>query len=147
MTASSMTKAAATTTAIESALPLAALLAIAALLPALADEPAAGAAGEQPGPEIADSSSARNPEITTFPYYPALARRDRIEGEATVCFKVAPNGRVLEAEVASSTHEIFEEPALEAIMASTFEPLAPGEELVPTVCRTYRFRLDPVVES
>lgn len=85
--------------------------------------------------------------MTRFPYYPARARRERIEGEATVCFKVAPDGRILDAEVVSSTHEIFEKPALEAIKQSSFEPLAAGKELVPTVCRTYRFRLDPVTDS
>ncbi len=146
MTGSSMTRAAATTTGIESALPLAALLA-ALLPPAFAAGPTDATPAEPPEPPITDSPSRREPEITRFPYYPALARRERIEGEATVCFKVAPDGRVLEAEIASSTHEIFERPALEAIMASTFEPLAPGEELVPTICRTYRFRLDPVVDS
>jgi TonB family protein len=133
--------------------PVAALLAIAAFPPAVpADEPAgevaAEAAAQQPDTAITDSSSGRRePEVTRFPYYPALARRQRIEGEVTVCFKVAPDGRILEANVTSSTHEIFEKPALEAIRQSSFEPLAAGEELVPTVCRTYRFRLDPVTDS
>ncbi|HET6629199.1 MAG TPA: energy transducer TonB [Woeseiaceae bacterium] len=116
-----------------------------------ADEPAGDTDAEAaslPDPAISDASAGRrDPAVTKFPSYPALARRRRIEGEATVCFKVAPDGRVLEAEVASSTHEIFEEPALEAILQSSFEPLAPGEELVPTICRTYRFRLDPVTDS
>lgn len=111
------------------------------------DEAAGDAAAEQPAPDIADSSSGRDPAVTTFPHYPARARRDRIEGNATVCFKIAPDGRILEPSVTSSTHEIFEGPALEAIRASSFEPLAPGDELVPTpVCRTYRFRLDPVTD-
>lgn len=108
-----------------------------------ADEPAASPEPEEPEPAITDSSGRREPAVTKFPHYPALARRQRLEGEATVCFKVAPDGRVLDAEVASSTHEIFEKPALEAILQSSFEPLAPGEELVPSICRTYRFRLDP----
>lgn len=96
-------------------------------------------------PEISDSPSERVPAITTFPRYPAIARRDRIEGEATVCFKIAPNGRILDPFVESSTHEIFEEPALRAIEASTFEPLAANEDLPGTeTCRTFRFRLDPV---
>lgn len=126
------------------------LAAAAPALPARADEAAseavaATAAGE---PDAAASASTRrDPDITTFPHYPDLARLERIEGEATVCFKVAPDGRVLEAAVASSTHEIFEKPALEAIEASSFEPLAKGEELVPTLCRTYRFRLESVVDS
>ena len=115
-------------------------------LPALADEAAGETPADAPAADTAESPK-REPEITQFPVYPALARRDRIEGEATVCFKVAPDGRVLEADVASSTHEIFEKPALKAIKASTFEPLAPGEELVPTICRTYRFRLDSLAGS
>ena len=126
---------------------LALLACTAPALPALADE-TAGEAPEAPaGRPDAASSPKREPKITTFPGYPALARRDRIEGEVTVCFKVAPDGRVLEATVTSSTHEIFEKPALEAIEASTFQPLAPGEELVPTICRTYRFRLDSLAGS
>ncbi len=104
-------------------------------------------ADEQPEAPISDLPPVRTPEITKVPDYPGLARRQRIEGEATVCFKVAPDGRVLEATVASSTHEIFEKPALEAIKGSTFEPLAPGEELVPSVCRTYRFRLAPAARK
>lgn len=100
---------------------------------------------EAPEVFVDPASTTREPALTKFPVYPRLARRDRIEGEATVCFKIAPNGRVLEPAVASSTHEIFEKPALQAIRESTFEPLGPGEELSATpVCRTYRFRLDPV---
>jgi TonB family protein len=108
---------------------------------------AVSAAAEEPAPEITDTTSGRNPAVTTVPHYPPLARRQRIEGEATVCFKIAPDGRILEAYVASSTHEIFRKPALQAIKASSFEPLSPGEEVTPTVCRTYRFRLDPVTGS
>ena len=151
MIGSSTTRARATTTRIESTASLLAFLAFAApALPALGDETAGERPAEAPAapPDTAVAASpTREPEITKFPGYPAVARRDRIEGEATVCFKVAPDGRVLEAAVASSTHEIFEEPSLEAIEASTFEPLAPGEELVPTICRTYRFRLDSLAGS
>lgn len=147
-----MTRKRATATGTECALSLLALLPIAApALPARADEAArealAATADGQPDAAAASASTRRDPDITTFPHYPDLARLERIEGEATVCFKVAPDGRVLEAAVASSTHEIFEEPALQAIEASSFEPLAKGEELVPTLCRTYRFRLESVVDS
>lgn len=95
-------------------------------------------------PRVIDSPNERIPAVTSFPLYPPLAQRDRIEGEVTVCFKIAPDGRILYPSIESSTHEIFEEPALSAISESSFEPLAPGEELSPTTtCRTYRFRLDP----
>lgn len=94
---------------------------------------------------LTDSSTERTPEVTAFPKYPSIARRDRIEGEATVCFKIDPRGRILKPSISSSTHKIFEKPALRAIKESSFEPLAPGDELSPEkVCRTYRFRLDPV---
>lgn len=88
---------------------------------------------------------ARTPALTQFPDYPPRARLERIEGEATVCFKVAPNGRVLDPLIESSTHKLFEKPALAAIRASTFEPLGPGETVsAERMCRTFRFRLEPV---
>lgn len=94
---------------------------------------------------VDDVPDVRLPAVTKFPAYPPIARRDRIEGEVTVCFTIAPDGRIVDAEIASSTDEIFEEPALEAIQASSFEPLATGEAVSEEpVCRTYRFRLDPV---
>jgi TonB family protein len=103
---------------------------------------------EQRETDISDSSSERAPAVTTFPDYPRIARRDRIEGEATVCFKIAPSGRILEPAILKSTHKIFEKPALRAIKQSSFEPLGPEEELSATrTCRTFRFRLDPVVTS
>lgn len=108
---------------------------------------AASVAAGEPAPPVVDTSSGRDPSVTLVPHYPPLARRQRIEGEAVVCFKIAPDGRILEPYVASSTHELFEEPALQAIKGSRFEPLEPGEEVTPTVCRTYRFRLDPATES
>ena len=41
-----------------------------------------------------DTSTDRVPSLTAFPRYPSVARRDRIEGEATVCFKIRQNGRI-----------------------------------------------------
>jgi len=93
-----------------------------------------------------DSSTDRVPAMTSFPEYPSVARRDRIEGEATVCFKIKASGKISRIKVESSTHRIFSKPALRAMRASSFEPLAPAQILSSTrVCRTYRFRLDPVV--
>ena len=123
--------------------PGSALLALLALPAAL--YPAAGAA-EGDGTYVYDSSRERTPLVTAFPKYPYVARRDRIEGEALVCFTVNARGQVIRPSVRRSTHRIFEKPALKAIRASTFEPLEPGE-LGSGIksCRTYRFRLDPVV--
>jgi TonB family protein len=128
-----------TTRAIELLAAAAAILALAAPVPADPD------VGDAPEPGITDSPTERIPAITAFPGYPAIAQRDRIEGEATVCFRIAPDGRILDPAIESSTHRIFEKPALEAIRESSFEPLAPGQELSGSAsCRTYRFRLDPL---
>lgn len=92
-----------------------------------------------------DSSNERRPLITAFPDYPSIARRDRIEGDATVCFSINDDGRVKRAKIDSYTHKIFRRPALRAIRKSTFEPLRHGElSSKEKVCRTYRFRLSPI---
>ena len=93
-----------------------------------------------------DSLTDRVPALTSFPEYPSVARRDRIEGEATVCFNIKLNGKISRVKVESSTHKIFSKPALRAMKHSSFEPLAPGQiQNSARTCRTYRFRLDPVV--
>ena len=89
-------------------------------------------------------SSAPQPErtaaITALPAYPADAQRDRAAGETTVCFDVDSRGRVVRPSVSNSTHESFERPAIKAIRASTFMPIAKdrirsGSEM----CRVYNF--------
>ena len=93
-----------------------------------------------------DTSTDRVPALTAFPRYPSVARRDRIEGEATVCFKIRANGRISRPVVTEYSHRIFSKPSLRAIKKSSFEPLGPGQLLkTARTCRTYRFRLDPVL--
>lgn len=93
-----------------------------------------------------DTSTDRVPALTAFPKYPSVARRDRIEGEATVCFKVRANGRISRPVVTDYSHKIFSKPALSAIKKSSYEPLGPNQLLkTARTCRTYRFRLDPVL--
>jgi len=95
---------------------------------------------------VFDSSRDRAPVVTEFPKYPYVARRDRIEGETTVCFTINRRGEVVRPGIRSSTHRIFRRPALKAIRKSTYEPLASGEALSGVKsCRTYRFRLEPVL--
>ncbi|GMR17490.1 MAG: hypothetical protein BMS9Abin32_607 [Gammaproteobacteria bacterium] len=95
---------------------------------------------------FSDSSRERTPLVTEFPKYPYVARRDRIEGEATVCFTVNRRGQVVRPTIRRSTHRIFRRPALKAIRRSTFEPLQPGEEASKVkTCRIYRFKLEPIV--
>lgn len=109
--------------------------------------PCAGSA-EEPTPGgtyLSDTRRERTPAITAFPKYPYVARRDRMEGEATVCFTVNAKGQIIRPGIRNSSHRIFEKPALEAIRASTFEPLKPGETKSNLkTCRIYRFRLDPI---
>jgi TonB family protein len=121
--------------------------ALALLIPVLLLEPrlAEAESGEENVTHITDSSTERPPAVTAFPKYPSVARRDRIEGEATVCFNIDKRGRVVRPSVRSSTHRIFEKPAMAAIRRSSFEPLEAGEKpAAAKTCRTYRFRLDPV---
>ena len=94
---------------------------------------------------IQDENKDRMPQLTAFPLYPSIARRDRIEGEAIVCFRIDSRGKVLSAKIKTSTHKIFIKPSLRAIRASSFLPLQPGQILQGSkTCRTYRYRLDPV---
>ena len=93
-----------------------------------------------------DSNTDRVPLLTAFPTYPSIARRDRIQGEATVCFKIKQDGRITRVKLKETTHRIFRKPALKAIKKSTFEPLGPNQILATAkTCRTYRFRLEPIL--
>ena len=122
----------------------AAFVAAACLLtgsPAIAAEEANGVVRH-----FIDTNTDRVPALTAFPKYPSIARRDRIEGEATVCFKIRANGRISRAVVTDYSHKIFSKPALRAIKKSNFEPLGPNQILkTARTCRTYRFRLDPIL--
>lgn len=97
---------------------------------------------------VMDSSTDRTPLVTAFPGYPRIARRDRIEGSAVVCFKIDLDGRIRSIRVKSYTDRIFRRPVLRAIKGSSFEPLQPHEIYsTARTCRTYRFRLEPVVAA
>lgn len=97
---------------------------------------------------IVDSSTDRTPHKTSFPKYPRIARRDRIEGDATVCFKIDLKGRIRSVRVKNYSDRIFRRPALRAIKDSSFEPLKPDEMFsAERTCRTYRFRLEPIVAA
>ena len=90
-----------------------------------------------------DDSHERVPLNTVAPAYPEVARRDRIEGDVQVCFNVDREGRPYRIAVRSSTNRVFEKPAIRAIRASRYLPVA-KEQDVPAIktCRTFRFRLE-----
>jgi TonB family protein len=93
-----------------------------------------------------DSNTDRVPLLTAFPTYPSIARRDRIEGEAKLCFMIRHDGRITRVRVENVTHELFRKPALRAIKRSTFEPLGPNQVFATSrTCRTFRFRLEPIL--
>ena len=95
-----------------------------------------------------DSQTRRSPAATAFPDYPAEERRDRVEGETTVCFRINAAGEIVRPKVRNSTHRAFEKPAMAAIRESLFVPLAAGEGESPAdVCRVYRFRLKPIAAA
>ncbi len=95
-------------------------------------------------PGKADSD--RTPLHTVIPKYPAIARRDRIEGEVQVCFNISRDGRTRRIAVRKSTHRLFEKPAIRAVRASSYASIPDGME-VPAIkaCRTFRFTLEAVV--
>lgn len=92
-----------------------------------------------------DSSSDRLPTVTAVPQYPQKARRDRIEGEATVCYFIDSKGRIKKPAIRQSSHRMFAKPSMKAIKQSSYEPLKPNEKMSPVkTCRTFRFLLNPV---
>lgn len=105
---------------------------------------AASATAEQPRvTHLDDGSHERVPVNTVAPAYPAIARRDRIEGDVQVCFNVDRQGRPYRIAVRKSSNRVFEKPAIRAVRASRYQPLPKGQD-VPSIktCRTFRFRLE-----
>lgn len=87
----------------------------------------------------------RVPLHTVVPVYPEKARQARVEGEVEVCFHIDRYGRTRGIAVRRSSNRVFERPARDAVKASTFVPLEPGQKL-PDIknCRTFRFNLERV---
>ncbi len=102
-------------------------------------------AEEPPADPAADKVVERVPLHTVVPVYPEKARQARVEGEVEVCFNVDRFGRTKGVSVRRSTNRVFEKPARNAVRASTFHPLEPGQKL-PDIknCRTFTFTLERV---
>ena len=98
--------------------------------------------------EKIDSDTNRVPLVTIVPEYPAVARRDRIQGEVQVCFNITRDGYPRRIAVRSSTNRVFEKPAMKAVRKSTWFRLDDDEEISGIkACRTFRFSLVPVDEG
>ncbi len=103
------------------------------------------AAGEAMVEHMPVDTGVRVPLHTVVPQYPEKARRNRIEGEVEVCFKVSREGRTKRVAVRRSTNRVFEKPSRDAIRQSTYRPLAENMELSGIkTCRTFRFYLSSV---
>lgn len=74
---------------------------------------------------IISSGLLDNPPRTRFqasPSYPFQAKREGMTGEVFVDFMVDEQGRVVEPRIVRSSHAIFDEPTLRAVMKWRFEP-------------------------
>ena len=92
-----------------------------------------------------DENLDRAPVNTVIPKYPDTARRDRVEGEVTVCYLIDREGRPHNVRVRYSSHRVFERPARRAVRASRYAPLAADQKPSPVKsCRTFRFYLEAV---
>lgn len=103
------------------------------------------AGDERDATDVLEDSADRRPVQTVVPVYPALARRERVEGEVQVCFNVDREGKPYRVRVRESTNRIFEKPSVLAVRSSRYEPLPPGKK--PSgikTCRTFQFHLSPV---
>ena len=93
-----------------------------------------------------DDAGDRMPLHTVVPAYPEKAIRARLEGEVEVCFKVDRVGNTSRVRVRRSSNRVFERPSIDAVKASTYQPLPPTRKMSGIkTCRTFRFYLRPVV--
>lgn len=94
---------------------------------------------------VMDDTGERKPLHTIVPVYPQRALEDRLQGEVEVCFNVDREGRTSRIAVRNSSNRVFEKPAILAIRASSYVPLAENQSLSGIkTCRTFRFLLDAV---
>ena len=94
---------------------------------------------------LLDPAGDRKPLQTVVPVYPNRALTDRVQGDVQVCFNIDREGRTSRVSVRESSHRMFEKPAVLAVRASSYAPLAENEILSNIkTCRIFRFRLDPV---
>lgn len=78
------------------------------------------------------------------PFYPALARRRRTEGEVAVVFTVTTQGSTADPQILSSTpDDVFTEAALRAIERWRFVPAMKGGQAVAVrVRQVIRFKME-----
>jgi protein TonB len=94
--------------------------------------------------ELAEVDSVPQAVVQMRPFYPAHARRRRIEGEVTVVFTVNTAGRTGDIRVvASAPDDLFTEAATRAVGRWRFTPAKKDGEAVPVrVRQVIRFRME-----
>ena len=60
--------------------------------------------------------------VAVKPLYPYHLQKSKTAGHATVQFVIGPDGGVSSPRVSKSTHRAFEQPAIDAIMKSKWQP-------------------------
>lgn len=108
----------------------------------------AGSAAAQSDADVAqllDPVGKRVPLQTVIPVYPQRALQERVQGDVEVCFNVDRDGRTSRIAVRQSSHRMFEKPSIQAVRASSYQPVQ-DHEIISGIktCRVFRFRLDPV---
>ncbi|HAV64238.1 MAG TPA: hypothetical protein DCY13_17960 [Verrucomicrobiales bacterium] len=75
------------------------------------------------------------------PRYPRELERQQLEGTVVLVFVLDEKGRVKEPRIENSTHNGFEQPALEAVRQWMFEPaVKDGQAVRARVRQSIRFR-------
>lgn len=94
--------------------------------------------------ELAEVDSVPQAIVQMRPFYPAHARRRRIEGEVTVLFTVNTQGQTSDIRVVASTPEdVFTEAATRAVNRWRFTPaMKDGEPVAVRVRQAIRFRME-----
>ncbi len=94
--------------------------------------------------ELAEVDSVPQAIVQMRPFYPAHARRRRIEGEVTVLFTVNTEGRTGDIRVVASTpDDVFTEAATRAVGRWRFTPaMKDGEPVAVRVRQAIRFKME-----
>jgi protein TonB len=98
---------------------------------------------DEPPPPFVPVEKQPEPVNKVFPHYPEIARRAGVEGTVHVNMWVTKDGRVQQAIVVRTTHELFNQPALDAALQWTFTPAIMNNGPVAVwVTVPFRFRLN-----
>jgi protein TonB len=98
---------------------------------------------DEPPPPFVPVEKQPEPVSKVFPHYPEIARRAGVEGTVHVNMWVTKDGRVQQAIVLRTTHELFNQPALDAALQWTFTPAVMNNGPVAVwVTVPFRFRLN-----